>query len=156
MARARSRRNPKWSFPATDAPDYTVETYREHGKWGWKVLDDGDEVVREAPADEYDFRTENQALKVAMWHVNDLQKSWISFPLTEAELDSLRYIAGRYKSGELLLDGYDEEHGISYNDAHDALLATEGDGGDFGTVPLAGGTLEEKIWKLWAQVEERD
>ncbi len=157
MTRVRRKRNPKWSFPSTDAPDYEVETYRSGGKWGWKILDDGGMVVREAPADEYDFSTENQAIKVAMWHVNDLQKSWIPWDLTQGELDTLSELRGRYLSARKLYDSYiHEPGGIQYDDAHDALQATEEDGGDFGTVPLAGGTLEQKIWKLWAEVEKRD
>lgn len=78
---------------------------------------------------------------------------YLSFPLTEQELDALRYIASRYTSGEILLDNYDEEtQTIPRSAAEEALHATEGDGGDFGTVPLAGGTLDKKIRQLWDEL----
>lgn len=74
----------------------------------------------------------------------------IHWPLTGVERDSLSYIAARYESGERLYYGYDEDtEMISAEDAVNAFIATGADGGDIGTVPLAGGRLKEKIDKLW-------
>lgn len=79
----------------------------------------------------------------------------LAFALTDEEVDGLVYIAGRYDSGRVLLDAYDDESGtISKSAAIEAFLATRGDGGDLGTVPLAGGTLAKKITQLWDEIEE--
>ncbi len=151
MARARS--NPKWR-----ADGYEIRTHERGGKWGWTIHDVGDdEQVLAAPADEYDWRTEGQAVKVALWHVNRIKGSWIPFPLTEEESDTLATLGRSYDSPKKLFMGHDvERDAIQYEDAFDALQATEGDGGDFGTVPGVGGKLEEKIWELWHEVEKRD
>ncbi len=78
----------------------------------------------------------------------------MSFPLTESELSSLAYIADRYESGEILFDNYDPEtQTISRDHVRAAFLATREDGGDLGTVPLAGGTLDKKIRQLWDEAE---
>ena len=84
----------------------------------------------------------------------DPSTSVLEFDLTEKELESLRYIAARYDSASILLDAYDEEtKTIPRSAVHAAFRATAHDGGDVGTVPLAGGKLEEKIFQLWGESE---
>lgn len=78
----------------------------------------------------------------------------ISFDLSEKEEESLRYIASKYESAQILYDAYDPaELMIPRGEAIRAFFATPGDGGDLGTVPLAGGTLKKKIEQLWADAE---
>ena len=75
----------------------------------------------------------------------------LPFFLRKDEAESLcGFIGSRYRSAELLCDGYDPEtQSISITKAKQALRATPGDGGDYGTVPLAGGGLKHSIDKLW-------
>jgi len=76
------------------------------------------------------------------------------FYLNEQELRALSYIAGKYSSARILLDGYDEESmTIPRSAVIEAYLATREDGGDLGTVPLAGGTLRKKIEQLWEEAD---
>lgn len=74
----------------------------------------------------------------------------LSFDLSEKEEESLRYIASKYDSARILYDAYDPaELTIPREAVLAAFFATPGDGGDLGTVPLAGGTLAKKINQLW-------
>lgn len=78
----------------------------------------------------------------------------ISLDLTDEELDGLRYIAGRYDSGDIIYKNYNSETGkIPVHAILDAFKATKGDGGNLGTVPLAGGSLGEKIMKAFDEVD---
>lgn len=78
----------------------------------------------------------------------------LSFDLNEREEESLRYIAGKYESAQILYDAYDPaDLTIPRSEVIRAFFATPGDGGDLGTVPLAGGTLGKKIEQLWADAE---
>jgi hypothetical protein len=72
----------------------------------------------------------------------------IPFDLTDEEERGLRFIAARYQSAAALLYGLDDGR-IDASDAVVAFVATGGDGGDIGVVPLAGGSLGQKIQKLW-------
>jgi hypothetical protein len=74
----------------------------------------------------------------------------IAWDLTDTEHETLREIGYKYVSAGVLWEGYDDERKeISAEDAISAFIATAGDGGDIGTVPLAGGTLKKKIEDLW-------
>lgn len=67
------------------------------------------------------------------------------------------FIAARYRSAEILCDGHDEvTQSISITKAKQALRATPGDGGNYGTVPLAGGSLGRGIESLWYELAKVD
>jgi hypothetical protein len=72
----------------------------------------------------------------------------------QEELDSLRWLAGRYDSAQLLLDcaGDPDElpHkvGVPEHVAWNILDATEGDGADRGIVPCLGGRLGDEIHEM--------
>jgi len=70
----------------------------------------------------------------------------------EGELDSLRWIAGRYDSAQLLLDCIEDPDGsfpmkveVPEHVAWNVLDATESDGADRGTIPCLGGRLGDEI-----------
>lgn len=69
----------------------------------------------------------------------------------QEELDSLRWLAGRYDSAQLLLDcagdpdEFPHKVGVPEHVAWNILDATEGDGADRGTVPCLGGRLGDEI-----------
>jgi len=72
--------------------------------------------------------------------------------MSQEELDSLRWIAGRYDSAQLLLDCVDNpddefpcEVEVPEHVAWNVIDATEGDGADRGTVPCLGGRLGREI-----------
>jgi len=89
----------------------------------------------------------NQSLSVECSTEGD---TMLQVDFTEEELNGLGYIADRYDSGRILYNEYDSENGeISQRAVWAAYAATPGDGGDLGTVPLAGGTLAEKIAALF-------
>lgn len=76
----------------------------------------------------------------------------------EAEMDSLRFLAGRYDSAQLLLDCVgDPEHfpwevEVPEHVAWNILDATEGDGADRGVVPCLGGRLGDEIHRMLESV----
>jgi hypothetical protein len=78
----------------------------------------------------------------------------VEWPLSEEDQRALsEWIAPRYLSGEILWKGWDEEsQTIPVDEAIAAFIATAGDGGNIGTVPLAGGTLSGRIEELWEAV----
>lgn len=95
--------------------------------------------------------------RIAAGEEEEASETMLDFELTDQELKSLIFIAGRYQSAEILLDAYDEEtKQIPYTAVHEAYRATLEDGGDEGTVPLAGGSLEEKIFDLWNESQAYD
>lgn len=71
--------------------------------------------------------------------------------MSEEEMRSLRWLAGRYDSAQLLLDcvGDPEEFPceveVPEHVAWNVLDATEGDGADRGVVPCLGGRLGREI-----------
>lgn len=74
-------------------------------------------------------------------------------PLSDRELRSLGFIADRYESGRLLEGAYDEDTGYwDLDGVAEAYMATEGDGGDIGTVPLAGDNLKDTIDIIFGEV----
>ncbi len=78
--------------------------------------------------------------------------------LDEAELDSLRWLADRYDSAQLLLDCVGDPEQFPYRAevpehvAWNILDATEGDGVDRGTVPCLGGRLGEEVHQMLGSV----
>ena len=84
----------------------------------------------------------------------EVGEDWLSFDLSEKEEESLRYIAGKYESAQILYDAYDPAAlTIPRSEVLRAFFATPGDGGDLGTVPLTGGVLAKKIAQLWGDAE---
>ena len=78
---------------------------------------------------------------------------------SQEELESLRWIAGRYDSAQLLLDCMDNpdeefpcEVSVPEHVAWNVLDATEGDGADRGTVPCLGGRLGREIHMMLRSV----
>ena len=86
---------------------------------------------------------------------DEAEEDRLSFDLNEREEESLRYIAGKCESAQILYDAYDpSDMTIPRSEVIRAFFATPGDGGDLGTVPLAGGgTLGKKIEELWGDAE---
>lgn len=75
--------------------------------------------------------------------------------LTPEELSTLSYISAKYDSANHLLNAYNEDtNEWDMNIVARGLIATKNDGGDFGTVPLAGGSLKSKIGSLFSKVLE--
>ena len=76
----------------------------------------------------------------------------------EKELDSLRWLAGRYCSAQLLLDcvgepeQYPWEVEVPEHVAWNVMDATEEDGADRGTVPCLGGRLGDEIHRMLESV----
>lgn len=74
------------------------------------------------------------------------------------EMDSLRWLAGRYDSAQLLLDCVDDDDEfpcevfVPEHVAWNILDATEGDGADRGTVPCLGGRLGDEIHRMLESV----
>jgi len=85
----------------------------------------------------------------------DRPGDWLPFDLIEFEERALNNIvAPRYLSGQILADGFDSERrAIPVGYAAWAFIATAGDGGDIGTVPLVSGTLGKKIEKLFNTID---
>lgn len=78
---------------------------------------------------------------------------------SQEELESLRWLAGRYDSAQLLLDcmdNPDEEFpcdvDVPEHVAWNVIDATEGDGADRGTVPCLGGRLGDEIHRMLESV----
>ncbi|MBT8452959.1 MAG: hypothetical protein KJO40_13405 [Deltaproteobacteria bacterium] len=75
--------------------------------------------------------------------------------LTDREMDSLRYIAGRYEYANVLLDGLVELedkpgwYGLFESDAWDFYNAVEEEDGYY---PLAGGNLLRKLQDLEQEI----
>lgn len=78
--------------------------------------------------------------------------------LNQGELDSLIWLAGRYDSAQLFLDCVGDPEEFPYevlvpeHVAWNILDATEGDGGDRGTVPCLGGRLGDEIHAMLESV----
>jgi len=75
--------------------------------------------------------------------------------VSREEWESLRWLAGRYDSAQLLLDcmdNPDEEFPcvvkVPEHVAWNVIDATEGDGADRGTVPCLGGRLGREIHRM--------
>lgn len=81
----------------------------------------------------------------------------ITKPLTDEELATLGWISGKYESASILVDAYNEDDGTwDMNIVARALIATLGDGGNFGTVPLIGAGLKRKIESLFVKILKND
>lgn len=79
---------------------------------------------------------------------------WLELKLTPSELNTLRQIGNSYDSADILWNAWDEDRqAIPIGDVAWAFIATAGDGGDIGTVPLVGGPLLWKIDRLFDVVD---
>lgn len=141
----RSERAPQaWKYVVDDAAKRYVKEYGEtpfssDTRWA-AAAELSRNVEDKIRAGEFDY-----LLKEA---------GYARFDLDHEEAEALRtWIAPRYRSGEILWDEWNEETKmISISAARRAYKATRGDGGNLGTVPLAGGSLARKIDKLWDDV----
>ena len=80
-------------------------------------------------------------------------KSFVKLPLTKEELGALEFLRSRYESARILLDAYDEDDKTwNMNIVAQAFIATKEDGGNLGTVPMAGRLLQNKISELFGTV----
>jgi hypothetical protein len=110
---------------------------------------DGDKYVKDFHAEE-EPSARYTARHTSLFVQNHEVQDTVPWSLNKDEEKALDFIAARYVSGEMLQQGYDPDAGtmdIQYAQA--AFVATPADGGNVGTVPLAGGTLAKKIADLW-------
>jgi hypothetical protein len=78
--------------------------------------------------------------------------------MTQEEMDSLRWLAGRYDSAQLLYDCIGDPERfpcvvtVPEHVVWNVIDATEGDGGDKGVVPCLGGRLGKEIHAMLQSV----
>lgn len=82
---------------------------------------------------------------------------FLALDLDDSEERGLAYAGHRYLSADILWNAYDAENKrIPAGYAAMAYIATAGDGGDTGTVPLIGGTLKRKVDKIFSDIYSRE